>query len=476
MGKKRHQKDRGYLTAKEHKEEFGGYKDRKKAPFQRLPFHCCAITFTPFEDPVCTDDGTVYDIVNVVPYVKKYGKHPVTGTPLELGDLIRLNFHKNADGEYACPVTGKVFTPHTHIAAIKTTGNVYSYDAIDELCVKPKNWKDLLTDEPFTRKDIIHIQDPLNVSGRLISDFHHVKHELAADDDEETEGVKASSLRNVNQDMQRALGALGTQEAQEAFRAGGGGKRAEAKRLLAEAAVRRASGAAASTSGRDATGSNISSSGGGKVAAAAGANGTQARSGSSSAVATEMGKDWRLTAPAKKQLPDFKPGAVTWDTDDYTTVAGAKQLKKQQAQQATATGGAAAAAALAARPNPKQWYDQHHAKYEQSVHTTGATARAFTSTVAVAATRSERQLKRVDRNPTKKGYLRLHTNLGDLNIELHCDLVPRTTENFIYLSEMGYYNDTIFHRSIKNFMIQVGEAAGSNGYSQCISVTSIYLL
>jgi peptidyl-prolyl cis-trans isomerase-like protein 2 len=46
-----------------------------------------------------------------------------------------------AEGEYACPVTGKVFTPHTHIVAIKTTGNVYCYDAVDELCIKPKNWK-----------------------------------------------------------------------------------------------------------------------------------------------------------------------------------------------------------------------------------------------------------------------------------------------------------------------------------------------
>jgi hypothetical protein len=35
--------------------------------------------------------------------------------------------------------------------------------------------QDLLTDEPFTRKDIMHLQDPLNVSGRLISDFHHVR-------------------------------------------------------------------------------------------------------------------------------------------------------------------------------------------------------------------------------------------------------------------------------------------------------------
>jgi hypothetical protein len=43
--------------------------------------------------------------------------------------------------------------------------------------------------------------------------------DLAADDDgEQGEGA---ALRNVNQDVQRALGALGTQEAADAFRAGG---------------------------------------------------------------------------------------------------------------------------------------------------------------------------------------------------------------------------------------------------------------
>ena len=35
--------------------------------------------------------------------------------------------------------------------------------AVEELNVKPKNWKDLLDDTPFTRKDIIHLQDPLNL-------------------------------------------------------------------------------------------------------------------------------------------------------------------------------------------------------------------------------------------------------------------------------------------------------------------------
>lgn len=52
----------------------------------------------------------------------------------------------------------QVFTPHTHIVAVKTTGNVYCYEAIEELCIKPKNWKDLIDDTPFKRSDIIHIQ------------------------------------------------------------------------------------------------------------------------------------------------------------------------------------------------------------------------------------------------------------------------------------------------------------------------------
>ena len=35
--------------------------------------------------------------------------------------------------------------------------------AVEELNIKPKYWKDLIDDTPFTRKDIIHLQDPLNL-------------------------------------------------------------------------------------------------------------------------------------------------------------------------------------------------------------------------------------------------------------------------------------------------------------------------
>ena len=34
---------------------------------------------------------------------------------------------------------------------------------MEELNIKPKYWKDLIDDTPFTRKDIIHLQDPLNL-------------------------------------------------------------------------------------------------------------------------------------------------------------------------------------------------------------------------------------------------------------------------------------------------------------------------
>jgi len=119
-----------YITTKEWAEEWGGHRKTGQLPYSKLPFYCCAITFTPFEDPVCSPDGCVFDIVNVVPYIQKYHRNPVTGESLELKDLIQLHFHKNADGEYHCPVMNKVFTEHTHIVAIRTTGNVYCHEVM----------------------------------------------------------------------------------------------------------------------------------------------------------------------------------------------------------------------------------------------------------------------------------------------------------------------------------------------------------
>ncbi len=65
----------------------------------------------------CTADGTVYDIVNIVTYIQKFKRHPISGESLALKNVISLNFAKNGEGQYHCPVLHKVgssvpFQPH----------------------------------------------------------------------------------------------------------------------------------------------------------------------------------------------------------------------------------------------------------------------------------------------------------------------------------------------------------------------------
>lgn len=94
---------------------------------------------------------------------------------MKSSDLIKLNFAKNDDGEYVDPVTFKVFTDNTHIVAVKNTGNVFAWDTVERLNIKGKNWKDLVTDEDFTRQDIITLQDPQNVASRDLSQFKYLQ-------------------------------------------------------------------------------------------------------------------------------------------------------------------------------------------------------------------------------------------------------------------------------------------------------------
>lgn len=50
----------------------------------------------------------------------------------------------------------------------------------------------------------------------------------------------------------------------------------------------------------------------------------------------------------------------------------------------------------------------------------------------------------------------LHTNFGDIKIELNTEKAPKTCENFLAYANDGFYNGTIFHRVIDGFMIQGG--------------------
>ncbi len=66
-------------------------------------------------------------------------------------------------------------------------------------------------------------------------------------------------------------------------------------------------------------------------------------------------------------------------------------------------------------------------------------------------------------------YAVIKTNMGTMKLELFEDKAPITTKNFIDLAEKEFYNGVIFHRVIKNFMIQGGDpdgiGTGGPGYS-----------
>ncbi|EGG01056.1 uncharacterized protein MELLADRAFT_53693 [Melampsora larici-populina 98AG31] len=313
-----HGSDKLYITHREHAGEFGdhhassaGAKKKPGASFQRLPFDCCAISFRPFEMPVCTPDGTTCDLLNIIPYIRKYSRDPVTGSPLTAKQLTKLNFFKNTEDNYYDPVTFKVFTEHTPIVAIKTSGNVFSKESIDRLNIKPGHWHDLVTDEKFTRADLITLQDPHNVEKKDLSRFDHLQKNFKVTD----EAIRKDPL----------------------------------------------------------SGMNVSAIGG----------------------------------------------------------------------------------TIGAAPTP----------YNASVASTGRSAASFTSTSLTPVTKTEVEMIDEEdfmfQNIKDKGYLKISTNLGDLNIELYCDRAPRTCYNFFMLAHKNYYDNTVFHRLIPGFMIQGGDPTGT---------------
>ncbi|EGD76699.1 Ppil2 protein [Salpingoeca rosetta] len=339
MGKNQHSKDRLFITASEWATLYGGKK--KEAPgasakYKKLPFDCCCLSLQPVEHPMCTRDGYVFDLVNIVPFIRKHGLHPVTGEKLALKDLIKLNFTKNADGKYHCPVTFKVFNEHTHISAIATTGNVYAHDAIKEFNIKAKNWNDLLTEEPFKRADIITLQDPMNPEKNNFANFYYIKKKLTYGKQKADDG--RSTVRSGNTDTQ--------------------------------------------------------------------------------AILDEVAKSDMVAANKK-----------------YSSVLSSD---------------------AAADPQDKE----HTAHFS-----TGEVSRSFTATHLTVRTKNTAASIDDDvvryKNIKDKAYVRLRTTFGDINIELHCDIVPKTCDNFLRHVRSGYYNNTIFHRNIRNFMIQGGDPTGT---------------
>lgn len=279
------------------------------------------------------------------------------GSPLKSSDLIRLTIAKNEENEYVDPVTYKVLTDNTHIVALRNTGNVFAWDTVERLNIKGKLWRDLVTDEEFSRKDIITLQDPQNIESRNLSSFNYLK-----DGETDVLGEQKSS-GSVNAD------ALGSSA-----------KILKAKEAVAKARAERA----------------------------------QQQSGSA----------------VSKAIP--KPGS-------------------------TGANASNSAASQSGKPTP----------YNAARFTTGKAAASFTSTGLTPHTSAELALLSEEEYMLKrgrvkaKGYARLDTTAGHLNVELYAEYAPKAVWNFIQLAKKGYYKGVTFHRNIKGFMIQGGDPTGT---------------
>ncbi len=64
-------------------------------------------------------------------------------------------------------------------------------------------------------------------------------------------------------------------------------------------------------------------------------------------------------------------------------------------------------------------------------------------------------------DPGKSYTATMKTDLGDIVIHLHVDKVPRTVNNFVFLSRERFYDGVTFHRVIDDFMAQGGDPTGT---------------
>ena len=78
----------------------------------------------------------------------------------------------------------------------------------------------------------------------------------------------------------------------------------------------------------------------------------------------------------------------------------------------------------------------------------------------------------VEAKPAESGTSAImHTTYGDIHIRLFPEAAPKAVENFVTHSKNGYYNNTIFHRVIRKFMIQCGDPLGDGTGGESIWTT-----
>ncbi len=108
-----------------------------------------------------------------------------------------------------------------------------------------------------------------------------------------------------------------------------------------------------------------------------------------------------------------------------------------------------------------------------STSSTSSSSTLATTTDTTASSKYAKDLAYAINNPSavfpqlsseiadNEAAVKIKTNQGDISIKLFPEQAPMTVENFLTHAKNGYYNGTIFHRVINDFMIQGGDPLGN---------------
>ncbi|MFQ5636765.1 MAG: peptidylprolyl isomerase [bacterium] len=89
------------------------------------------------------------------------------------------------------------------------------------------------------------------------------------------------------------------------------------------------------------------------------------------------------------------------------------------------------------------------------------TERALTGTAPEARLNYYNSLPETVIDESKRYIATIHTNKGDIIVKLDALTAPLHTNNFVFLSQQGFYDGLLFHRVEPNFVIQGGDPTGS---------------
>ena len=121
----------------------------------------CNLSLQPWDKPVCTSEGIIYDHLTILEHLDEHNFDPITKSPLDKKYLIEIRNYNPQLFTITCPITCKDLTHSPEKAILlKPSGYIYDRQIIDEICkeFESSEWRDPMSDLPFNRSDIILLQ------------------------------------------------------------------------------------------------------------------------------------------------------------------------------------------------------------------------------------------------------------------------------------------------------------------------------